>query len=387
MKSVHGCVWALILVAAGVAHAQETGPWKVLVASTANPLRVAECSPVRIDVTDAKGNARNPKGVLISLADFDLSVTAGRDGAIVGRYDGAAAWSACACPGAAGATATITAAYPARSLPPESRMPGVTFQSSLTVPVIAGRSSAIPIGCEVVKTTTVGAGREVVPWAVTIMPSLRALPIGNCAPVYIDLRDAATKGGPRNPKSVLGALADGLRVPGVAFQSSTTISLAPATGTFNPPACVSPQPGPIAPASSRVLTPPGVATTPTVATGGTAAAAGGAAAGAATGGAATGRAATTGTLVGPLRSETTTRAPVNASLYEPGPASATLNLSGHGSWYEPGPVSVTLGMSGHGTWYEPGPATVTFGLSGTGTWVERTPPAGGTLQPAQPAPR
>ena len=45
-------------------------------------------------------------------------------------------------------------------------------------------------------------------WAVTIVPSLRALPIGSCASVNIDLRDAATKGNPRNAKSVLVSLSD-----------------------------------------------------------------------------------------------------------------------------------------------------------------------------------
>ena len=99
---------------AGAALAQDNAPWTVVIKPNANPLMVAECSPVRIDLTDATSKAapRNPKGQLVSLADFDMSVAAGRDGVIVGRYDGASQWSACACPGAAGATATITRRIP-----------------------------------------------------------------------------------------------------------------------------------------------------------------------------------------------------------------------------------------------------------------------------------
>lgn len=278
---------ALLLFATG-AGAQS--PWS-LTLRPANPsLRAGECTPVYLDLFNASGrdSPRNPAGMKVSIADFDMSVTGG---AVVGRYDGPSAWSACACPAAAGVSATITASYPARGLALKARVPGAAFQTSITVPVGERRGSGVPIGCEALKTTTVPASGSA-PWTVTLI-SGQVLPIGTCGAIYIDLRDSSGKSRPRNPAGVLisladfdmtatgsavagqysgaaqwsvcgcqagtvgslatitasypsGGLAAAARVPGVAFRSTMTIPLAKALGSSDPPACSTAKAGTIA---------------------------------------------------------------------------------------------------------------------------------------------
>ena len=181
-------------------------PWKVTIRPNSAALLTGQCTPVRLELLDGPGKAppRNPVGLLVSLADFDMSVTGA---GVVGRYSGAAAWSACACPASAGGSAVITASYPAASLPGKSKAPGVAFQTAITVPVAAGTGSGVPIGCEKLKTTTAAAGGTA-PWSVTLTTSLSAIPIGTCAPIGLDLRDASGKEYPRNPAGSLISLAD-----------------------------------------------------------------------------------------------------------------------------------------------------------------------------------
>ena len=272
--------FAPLLILATGAGAQ--APWKVTIRPVAATLLTGQCTPVRLELLDGPGKAppRNPAGVLVSLADFDMSVTGT---GVVGRYSGAADWSACACPASAGGSAVITASYPASNLPGKSKAPGVAFQTAITVPIAAGTGSGVPIGCEKLKTTTTAAGGTA-PWSVTLTTSLSAIPIGTCAPIGIDLRDAGGKEFPRNPAGKLVSLADfdmtvtgggaaGLyagasnwsvcgcqagtpgslttivatypaaplaanaRSPGVAFQSSMRIPLGAAVGRADPPAC------------------------------------------------------------------------------------------------------------------------------------------------------
>ena len=251
------------------------------------PLTPSVCTPVRLEVADARSGEvpRNAAGQRVSIADFDMTVEA--DGAVVGRYDGASQWSACACPRSAGATAKITARYPAKALAERARVPGVAFESSITVRVVAGPNSGVPIGCGTIETATVAAGRGAAPWFVTLTSNVSAIPIGVCSPIQVDLRDATGKEAPRNPAGLLLSLADfdlsvtapaagavagqstgaaawsacgcqgaavGMpatitatyparalderaRVPGVAFASSITLPLAAAMGASNPPAC------------------------------------------------------------------------------------------------------------------------------------------------------
>ena len=145
---------AALLALAASAGAQS--PWTLTIKPNTNPLVVGVCTPVRLELANASGKdaPRNAAGMLLSIADFDMSVAAAPAAAVVGRYDGANAWSACACPGSSGAMATITATYPARSLNPKALVAGVSFQSSITVPVAAAGNSGVPVGCEKLKTTT-----------------------------------------------------------------------------------------------------------------------------------------------------------------------------------------------------------------------------------------
>jgi hypothetical protein len=273
---------ATLFFVAGAAGAQNL--WTVTIRPAATAIPAGICTPIRLDLRDAGGQTpRNPAGVRVSIADFDWSVAPA--GKVVGRYDGASAWSACACLGADGTVATITATYPAQTLSQTARVPGVTFTSSITVPVAASGYVGVPIGCEKFATKTAPAGGQM-PWTVTLTSHSTPIPIGNCSSVQLDLRDATGKEAPRDPTgrllsigdfdwsaapagTVAGqsdganawsvcacqgakvgglatinasyparALADAARVPGVAFQSSLTVPLAAPNGTFNPPACL-----------------------------------------------------------------------------------------------------------------------------------------------------
>jgi microsomal dipeptidase-like Zn-dependent dipeptidase len=312
-RSVACSTTSLAAALAFAVSANAQSPWTLTIRPSTPTLQTGVCTPIRLELLDAGGreSPRNPNGVRVSIADFDWSVAAG--GKVVGRYDGASAWSACACPASAGVSATITATYPAQALAQKARVPGVAFQSSINVPVVAWNSSGVPIGCETSKTTTVPAG-SAAPWAVTLTTGVSALTIGGCSPIYIDLRDATGKERPRNPASLLisladfdmtvagagdgavvgqyngasdwatcacqgaaigslatitatypaGALAQQARVPGVAFQASIKMPLAAARGTFNPPGCSAPAAKPIAAAGTgRTAPPPILGTAPT----------------------------------------------------------------------------------------------------------------------------
>jgi hypothetical protein len=263
--------------------ASAQAPWKVTIRPATAALVSGQCTPVYLDILDGPRNsrARNGAGQLASVADFDMSVTGG---AVVGRYSGAGAWSACACPASGGVSATITATYPAQSLNPKAKVTGQAHKTTLTLPVTAGTGSGVPIGCEKLKTTTAPAAGSA-PWTVTLIAP-PALPIGTCAAIGIDLRDATGKEQPRNPAGALISPADfdmtvrgsgvagnyidashwtacgcragtagslatiiatypastlgaSARAAGVAFQASLTLPLAAGgSGTYDPPACV-----------------------------------------------------------------------------------------------------------------------------------------------------
>ena len=276
-----------LLAVATAANAQK--PWTVGIAPSTPTLLTGTCTPIRVSVANAadKESPRNPTGQRVSISDFDMTVTS--TGAVVGRYDGAAAWSACACPTSVGAIATITATYPSKGLAEKARVPGVAFQTTMTVPVADGRNSGVPVGCETIRTRTAQTG-SAAPWTVTVNPSVNALPIGGCSAIHIDLRDASGKESPRNPAgqlvslsdfemtvtaasggavagqydgaslfsacacqgSAVGSLAtitatypatslsDRARVPGMAFRSSIDVPLSAAYGESNPPSCGAP---------------------------------------------------------------------------------------------------------------------------------------------------
>ena len=293
---------SLAIFPAVAANANAQGPWNMEIKPNTTPLTTGACTPVRLILLDATGkdSPRNPTGMRVSIADFDMTVTPG--GAVVGRYDGASMWSACACPKSAGTVATITATYPAKMLAEKSRVPGVAFQSTITVPVAEGTGSGVPIGCETIKTATAQSG-SVVPYAVTLANGVSAIPIGGCRSIPIDLRDGSGKDWPRNPAghplsladfdmavsaasgssvagtgagtsiwsacgcqgSTVGApatitatypahsLAEGARVRGMAFQSAVSVPLSAAQGTNNPAACTAPSTPTVASAAGAPL--------------------------------------------------------------------------------------------------------------------------------------
>ena len=113
-------------------------PWTVTLVPRNMPFRVGQCTPISVELLDASGKdkPRAPNGWRVSIADFDMNVSSAPRAALVAQGDGASSWAACACPGVAlGTVATITATYPARSINPKSRVPGVAFQSSISLPV------------------------------------------------------------------------------------------------------------------------------------------------------------------------------------------------------------------------------------------------------------
>ena len=143
-----------LLVALGTclpAGASAQQPWAVTVVPTTNPLPIGVCAAVFLTLADprTKDRPRNPAGLLIGLADFDMDVVPADSTVLVGRYNGPNNWVVCACPGAGiGTIATVTATYPATTLAPAARVPGVTFSSSTTITISALRSSTTPLGCK-----------------------------------------------------------------------------------------------------------------------------------------------------------------------------------------------------------------------------------------------
>ncbi len=196
---------AAVLALPATAAAQR--PWTVTISPSTTPLPSGQCTPIHLDIVDGSTGAvaRGPTGGRVLLADFDMTITPA--GSFVGRYDGASAWYACACPNSVGAVGTITATYPAKTLAEKLRAPSVAFASTATITATQRNNSGIPIGCEPIKTMTVQSG-SAPPWSVTLASGVKAIAIGNCTAIGIDLRDASGKERPRNPAGQLVSIAD-----------------------------------------------------------------------------------------------------------------------------------------------------------------------------------
>ena len=126
-------------------------PWTVAIAPSANTVAVGNCQLVYIELTDETGKdrPRRPGGMRVGLADFDWTATGEQPNAAVGIYDGPNAWSVCACQGAVvGSSITITATYPAASLPEKVRVPGLAFRSTTHLPIHAPYGTSNPKGCD-----------------------------------------------------------------------------------------------------------------------------------------------------------------------------------------------------------------------------------------------
>ena len=261
------------LVVLSHASAQERGPWIATLSMT----RIA------LDLKSAKSEwPRGPNGQLVSMSDFDFSVSAPSARSAVGKYDGASSFSVCACPKApAGTVATVAATYPSRWIAPKVRVPGVAFTTTTSVPIVAGASSGNAPGCDASGSSTSGA------WLVTVQPTVSALAIGGCSAVSLTIRDSTGKDTPRGPAGQRVSIADfdmsattangvdvvgkqdgasifsacacqtgtvgeaatitakypgsqldaKLRVPGVEMQAMAPLTLAAARGSANPPGC------------------------------------------------------------------------------------------------------------------------------------------------------
>jgi len=140
-------VIAAWMLSAAIAAAQ--APWQVTVTPTINPLPIGFCGAVHVTVRDGAGIEvpRNPLGARVSIADFDMTVSAPGNRSVAGQQIDASHWSVCACSGAtAGAVGTVTASYPAKSLPAAARVPGIAFTSTATF-AIAPAKGANPAAC------------------------------------------------------------------------------------------------------------------------------------------------------------------------------------------------------------------------------------------------
>jgi hypothetical protein len=128
--------------------AQAQSPqWQVIVTPTLNPLPIGLCGAVHVTVLDAAAMdmPRNGLGARVTIADFDMTVTAPGARSVVGQQIDASHWSVCACNGApVGGVATVTATYPARALPATARVPGASFTSKATVFIAAAKGTNPP---------------------------------------------------------------------------------------------------------------------------------------------------------------------------------------------------------------------------------------------------
>jgi hypothetical protein len=143
-KSAFG---AALFLASTHALAQ-TSPWTVELTPTLSPLPIGLCGAVQLKLLDpvTKDVPRTPQGYRITLADFDLSVSGGTSAA--GNQIDASHYEVCGCQGAsAGATATVTARYPAQSLSANARVPGVSIQQSATFTLAAPKGTLNPQSC------------------------------------------------------------------------------------------------------------------------------------------------------------------------------------------------------------------------------------------------
>jgi|GEM_PF-1653124 len=232
------------LLVSAQSQAQGRDPWTTTLSMTRKAIAVGECSAVSIDLKDAsrQGWPRGPNGAYVSMADFDLSVSAPAERAAVGKYDGATSFAVCACPKApVGTVATVTATYPSKWIASKARVPSVSFTTSVSAPIAAGASSGNPPGCDAPNASTGG------PWLVTIQPSVSALAIGSCSAVSLTIRDSTGKTTPRNPAGTLVSIADfdmsattanGADVVGKQYSPSSFSACACQTGTVGEAATI-----------------------------------------------------------------------------------------------------------------------------------------------------
>jgi hypothetical protein len=138
-------VTTVLLSATAAAQTQPT--WTVSVTPSLNPLPIGMCGAVRLRIFDpaTRDVPRNPQGMLITLADFDLSV----DGvAIAGNQIDPYHYDVCGCPGGSpGSSGKVTATYPAQSLAANARVRGVQIAVEAPVVLAEPKGSSVPRAC------------------------------------------------------------------------------------------------------------------------------------------------------------------------------------------------------------------------------------------------
>ena len=227
-------------------------PWKVSIRPSAKSVAIGSCQLVYIDLLDESGKdiPRRPDGYRVSLADFDWTATSAQAGAVVGVYNGANAWSACACQSAVdGSAITLTATYPASSISQRSRVPGLAFRSFVDVPISRALGTSEPKGCdEAPAPMTVAVGTPISTSVtrgapVALPPGGRSIPGEVIAPAASRPPDAGVAPGPPPPSGIASAAPDapvgpavtGIYIDGTPAEAVITWFPANAYGTTPPP--------------------------------------------------------------------------------------------------------------------------------------------------------
>jgi hypothetical protein len=143
MKTQIAVALLLVPVLAGA----QVPRWDVQVLPPVNPVPVGMCFSAQLSVTLAgtRDRARDRAGYLIDMSQFDMSVTGGN---AASHQADAQHLDVCGCQGGApGGVATITARYPARSLPEAKRWPGLVIERSATFTLAAPKGASEPSVC------------------------------------------------------------------------------------------------------------------------------------------------------------------------------------------------------------------------------------------------
>ena len=149
---------AALAILSTTARAQTpTAPWTVTVRPTLNPTPAGSCGAVSVTIMDARNDVpRNAAGLRVTIADFDMAVTAPDGKSLAGQYIDPYHWSVCACQGAPeGTVGTITATYPARMLDAKARVQGVAMDVTTTVATAKPNGTFNPPSCSAAAQTTV----------------------------------------------------------------------------------------------------------------------------------------------------------------------------------------------------------------------------------------
>lgn len=143
----------LTLCLAATSAMAQAPQWTVTLTPTLSPLPVGMCGAVHLTLLDPVTHdvPRNPQGYRVTMADFDLTVTGA---SAAGHHIDAMHFEACGCQGGAGgSTATITARYPAQSVPAAARVPGVSLLRTANVALGPPKGTSNPPACVLLAST------------------------------------------------------------------------------------------------------------------------------------------------------------------------------------------------------------------------------------------